>query len=245
MIIASADESIGSSGKVLLVAAVVFREEYIQEVGITLVDVKREFGLPVEAEIHTSDIVHGKGYFSDLRSFSEREDLLDKVFKIMKLINPIIVAVWVETDISIDRRRLAAPIYEVLLERIILAFIKLTRKNEHLMLVIDETNYRNDWITDRIVEEKLSKGAYLSRWPEARKMIPRPLFLNSSTFPPLQLSDLAAYTVRRVVVEGKPKVGGVNLGRLYHEYLEPLLDRCKDGRIWGCGLKRLPKSLIP
>ena len=128
MIIASADESIGSSGKVLLVAAVVFREEYIQEVGVTLVDVKREFGLPVEAEIHTSDIVHGKGYFSGLRSFSEREDLLDKVFKIMKLINPIIVAVWVETDKSIDRRRLAAPIYEVLLERIILAFIKLARK---------------------------------------------------------------------------------------------------------------------
>ena len=61
VIMASADESIGSSGKVLLVAALVFREKHIHEVGVRLVDVKREFGLPVEAEIHTSDIAHGKG----------------------------------------------------------------------------------------------------------------------------------------------------------------------------------------
>ena len=232
------DESGQPSDDVFVIAGVLLGESSMHLLKRIIDEVKARHGVPPDAELHAKDIVHGKGAYSGLRDFSARRRLLEDALSILSRLEAVAVAVVGYGPAQSPERGLAIA-FRYLLERGILAFNKVAGPHEHLFIVIDETYYRNDWARMRIVEAEVLEGFYTKRWPVIERVMSRPIFMPSQREPLLQLADLVAYTVRRAVAlsRGPRRRDPLGLLDLYSNYVEPVLDRCRDGRIRGCGLK--------
>jgi len=104
-----------------------------------------------------------------------------------------------------------------------------------MLLVIDETYSRHDINIRRNIERTVTQGFYASRWPASKRVFCQPLFAPSREYEGLQLADIVAYTVFKIYSD-KPKSAIFDF-KEYFEEIKDKFDKCKDGRIIGCGIK--------
>jgi len=104
--------------------------------------------------------------------------------------------------------------FTYLLERIAITFDKVSDKDGLLVILIDESTYKRDRTTSLLVDSIVSRGDYASKWPVSRRIISRPIFVNSKREAVVQLVDLIAYIIRRVHSSRKV-LAGRDLGPLY------------------------------
>jgi len=233
-VIMSVDESGKPPDPVFVLAGVLLHESVLPDLNGMLDGLRRDLGLPPDAEFHARDIVHGKGVFAHIREFDKRRWILEEILKTLGSIGAVVVAV-VGRGPARDENQALTQAFRFLIERGIIAFDKRAERDELMVLVIDETDYKNDWVRARLVEAEIEHGIYTSRWFATSRVIKRPVFLPSKSFGPLQLADVVAYIIRRVHSGGTDRLG---FNVLYRKYVVPSLDRCRDGRVEGCGLKR-------
>ena len=230
------DSSGQPSDKLFVITALLLKEEHILRVRREIDRVKLKHNLGSDVEIHAKELFHGKGFFSEIRDLDERITIAKDVLAILDKLQPlprIVTALGIGPFIEEYEALRTGLTY--LLERVAIAFDKLSGKNELLVILIDESTYKRDKVTSLLINNVVSKGDYASKWPVSRRIISRPIFMDSRREAAIQLVDLIAYIIRRVH-SNKRTIAGRDLGPLYAT-IERYLDRCRDGRIEGCGIK--------
>lgn len=220
-----------------VLSGIIVDETNVDNIRRELSSVRVKYGLDPATEFHSKQIVHGKGAFSHIRDMRERASILEDIYRI--LINYINKIISVYYRGGIDDPILAeSRAYQYLIERGIIAFDKIRENNEILVIIIDSIHYKQDDAIRRLLHHEIRNGIYTSSWNVSRLVLQEPLFMTSRDCQILQLADLAAYTIRRGMYQ-KPIVGPMNFKHYLNNYITPKLDRCRDGRIHGCGLKLL------
>ena len=220
-----------------VLAGIIVDEYSVQNIRVELDHIKRKHFLPYMIEFHTKEIVHGKGAFEEIRNMNVRARILEDLYNVFTNHVKSAVAVYYYGDIK-DRVEAEIRAYRYLLERTIMAFDKVKTPEEILLVIIDQTHYKHDAKLSRLLFHEIRKGIYTSSWKATQYVMPHPVFTDSKECKIIQLADLAAYTIRRKMFP-RPVVGPMDFTRYYRAYVEPKLDRCRDGRVIGCGLKRL------
>lgn len=224
-----------------VVAAVIMHENILDEVEEGLLDLKLRFlgKIGYNAEIHGKEIVHGKGYFSRI-DIERRERLLSECYafignKPLSLIASVVLkSGYAGVPAKEAREQMESVAYTHLLERITIYFDK-KRTNERILLIIDETDVKHDISIKNRISEEIRRGLYTSRRLSSRKIFPAPLFLASHTQAGLQLADLVAYAVFRKYSKNlKSAIFDFNK---YLQMINAKFDKCRNGRIDGCGIK--------
>lgn len=220
-----------------VLAGIIVDERSVHSIHVKLDTIKMKYGLPFMVEFHAKEIVHGKRAFKNIRDMSLRAGILEDLYKVFIDHVERAVAVFYYGDIN-DNVEAEIRAYRYLIERAIIAFDKVKTQEELLLIIIDQTHYKHDAKLSRLLFHEIRSGIYTSNWRVTQYVLPHPVFTDSKECKIIQLADLAAYTIRRRMFP-RPRVGPMDFTRYYREYIEPKLDRCKNGRVAGCGLKRL------
>lgn len=231
---------------IFTIAALIFDSSSKTLIDDKINEIKSRYNLPDHVEIHAKELFHNKSrHFSSL-AIDERISLAKDVLNILNDIDPppIIVAVvgWGPFrsrgyDYVLDAWYVAL---EYLMERVAIAFDKFGSVDSTLTIFMDESSYTNDKMIGWITKDVILRGKYLSKWSVSSRIVPKPIFVNSKKEADIQLVDLVAYVIRRKAWSFKdPKkcfIMGRDLEPLYRT-IEPYIDRCRDRRIEGCGIK--------
>ncbi len=223
-----------------VLAALIVKDRELNRVRREVSSIRTKYNLDPSIEFHARDIVHGKRGFFRI-DMNTRKRILDDLINVIKNLDVTLIASVVrKRKILIDpipdsevRSRIESIGYELLVERLIL-FLEKQGIDEWMMLVIDETDFRHDISIRRSIENVVTQGFYASRWPASQRVFPQPIFAPSKNYDTLQLADIVAYTVFKIY--SKP-ISAVFDFRDYFRLLERKFDRCRDGRIFGCGIK--------
>lgn len=231
---------------IFTIAALIFDSSSKILIDNRINEVKSKYNLPDHVEIHAKELFHKKSRDFSSLAINERISLAKDVLNILNDIDPspIIVAVvgWgpfrtSRYDYVLDAWYVAL---EYLMERVAIAFNKSGSVDSTLTIFMDESSYTNDKMIEWITKNVILRGKYLSKWSVSSRIVPKPIFVNSKKETDIQLVDLVAYVIRRKVWSSKDSkkrfIMGEDLEPLY-KIIEPYIDRCRDGRIEGCGIK--------
>ena len=224
-----------------VVASVIIHENILDSLEEELLDLKLNFfgRKAYNVEIHGKEVVHGKGYFSQV-DMEKREKFLSECYKFIgsKTLTLIASVVLKEKFAGLSekeaRESMERIAYMHLLERVTIYFDKIG-SSERILLVVDETDVKHDISIKNRISEEIRMGLYTSRRFSSRRIFPAPLFLPSKEQAGLQLADLVAYAVFK-------KYSG-NLRSAIFDFNKYLVmiwdrfDRCRGGRVEGCGIK--------
>lgn len=181
------DESGKPSGSVrglFVIAGLLFPEEETLKVRPLLAEIRRRFGLDPDTEFHTRDIVHGKRAFSGLREMSKRRSLIEELYNVLPHLRPLVIAV-IGTNPALDYNEALRRGYRYLVERALIAFDKISSDKEIMLIIVDRITYREDTLLAEHIQNEIAEGIFVSRWPVSKRVVPRPLFIDSKTFEPL------------------------------------------------------------
>lgn len=223
-----------------VVAAFIIREKELNGVELEVTKLRLKYlGYEgVHAEIHGKEIVHGKGFYSKTE-MSVREKFLRDLYSLIGGSPATLIASVVKKEgWGLSEREAREAIervaYQYLLERVTLFFDKINC-DERVLLIIDEVDIKHDVsIRDRIRSE-IREGLFTSRRKSAKKIIKTPLFAPSVEHVGLQLADLVAYAVFKIY-SSNPRSAIFDFN-VYFKLIEDRFDRCRDGRLEGCGIK--------
>ncbi len=224
-----------------VLAGVIVDESKIVDIRKELTKVKIEHNLDPSIEFHTSKIVHGKDYFSSISDITKRASILEDFYKVLTNNVEKVLAVYYRNKTK-DRWKVESLAYKYLIERGIIAFDKIRHEDEMFIIVIDKVHYSYDTKVQAFLHNEVRNGIYTRSWGVTRLVVPVPIFMTSKECHILQLADLVAYTVRRSLYREPSVAGSMDFKHYMNEYIKPKIDRCRDGRIMGCGIKELKNA---
>ncbi|MEB3789183.1 MAG: DUF3800 domain-containing protein [Desulfurococcales archaeon] len=229
-----------SRKQAFVLSGIIVDETNIYSIKRELGSVRAKYNLDPLIEFHTKQIVHGKDAFSHVRDMGERASILEDIYIILKKYVNKIVSVYYHGGIG-NPVTAESRAYQYLIERGIIAFDKIRRDNEILIVIIDSMHYKHNDNIRKLLHHEIRNGIYTSSWKVSHLVLSYPLFMSSRDCQILQLADLVAYTTRRSMYP-KPTIGPMNFKHYFNTYIKPKLDRCRNGRVHGCGLKSLAKN---
>ena len=225
--------------KAFVLAGVLFDESTIMQIRKEMAAIRSKHDLIPEIEFHTRDLVHGKRAFKDISNIEDRIAILEDLYSVLDKYSIAIVATIYKRE-TLDPDVAESRAFKYLTERALIAFDKKRRveAQEHMVIIIDESSYYHDRNVRQLIKFEVKDGIYSRTWLVSHYVLRTPLFMSSKECRLLQLVDLVAYTIRRGLSD-KPNTGRIDMRQYYQKYIEPKLDRCRDGRIQGCGLKEI------
>lgn len=236
-------------GPYILCACLIPSEQDVAYLEQLVLDVKKKFNVPPNAEIKGKDIVEGHGPWRKIdRNVRVRfvEELLRELASYKNRQHPkyptfIVIALkqrW--SSQSTRPGEILESGYELLCERILLTsnawyISNIVPKSTRLHIVIDSTSSAMDAkIKDRI-EKIIKYGKYISNYNTPLKERIHVSFRDSKLEVGIQLADLVAYVARHYVMEIREKQG-FPMDKYWNIIWNSLLDR-KGGRVDGVGWK--------
>ena len=236
-------------GPYILATCLVPSEQDVAYLEQLVLDVKKRFGVPLDAEIKGKDIVEGHGPWRKIRRDVRTrfvKSLLEEIAAYRDRQRPkypvfIIVALVHAWGRPVpEPEKILETGYELLCERIILTASAwydagVVPKVSYLNIIIDSTSSATDAkIKDRI--EKIVKyGKYIAKYRTPLRERMYVSFRDSKLEVGIQLADLVAYVARHFIMRISERQG-FPMDQYWNIIWERLLDR-KEGRVEGVGWK--------
>ncbi len=247
----SMDPPRNNNERLLTVTGLVLHDSNLDSFENSLRDILYKYFKRYDIELHAKDISSRRGIFREI----SKQKLNDLYFEVLqdglKYIKTIIVVIVEKTlfrqnyaqNMHRDdfRLRLAEICFRNLIERL-LYWNNDNGCQEYMLLILDDNAFgrlrgQERAYRDFIINE-LRSGKYVSRLP-CRKLFPIAAFADSKEIRLIQLADLVAWAVRRVIF--RPSHAFLRIV----DFIEIIKQRIRQsqGRKLGYGIKLIPDSL--